>query len=107
MLTATTTTFQQTIDRHKGLIAAILSEEGLDESDLIDITPEQFVEYVGDATHVLAQSPLWSSDHETMEAAHAQLADALQLADSDPAKAVLLDTASRRLDSIDATDFNS
>ncbi|MEU8829366.1 hypothetical protein [Streptomyces sp900116325] len=107
MQTLTITSFQQVIDRHKSLIGAILSEEGLDESDLAEVTPEQFVEYVSDATHVLAQSPLWSSDHETMEAAHVHLTDALGRSDSDPAKAVLLDTASRHLDGIDTTDFNS
>lgn len=106
MLTATTATFQQTIDHHKGLIAAILSEEGLDASDLADVTPEQFVEYVSDATHVLAQSPLWSSDHEAMESARVYLADASQLADDDPAKAALLGKASSHLDSIDETDFD-
>lgn len=107
MPTLTITSFQQVIDRHKSLIAAILSEGGLDEGDLDDVKPEQFVEHIGDAAHVLDQSPLWSSDRETMESARVYLADASQLADDDPAKAVLLGKASNHLASIDETDFDS
>lgn len=106
MPTLTITSFQQVIDRHKSLIAAILSEEGLDESDLADVTPEKFVEHVSDSAHVLDQSSLWVSDHEAMESARVYLADASQLADGDPAKAVLLGKASGHLDSIDETDFD-
>ncbi|MCX4863468.1 MULTISPECIES: hypothetical protein [unclassified Streptomyces] len=106
MQTLAITSFQQVIDRHKALIAAILSEEGFDASDLDDVAPAQFVEYVGDATHVLAQSPLRSSDHESMEAAHVYLVDALSRPEGDSDKAVLLASAGRHLDGVDATDFD-
>jgi hypothetical protein len=104
MQTLTITSFQQVIDRHKSLIAAILREGGLDDLDAV--SPERFVEHVSDSAHVLDQSSLWVSDHEAMESARVYLADASQLADGDPAKAVLLGKASSHLDSIDETDFD-
>ncbi|MGW0736336.1 hypothetical protein [Streptomyces sp. NPDC002851] len=100
MTATTSTTFEQLIHRHTDLLATML-----DKGDLGEMTAAEFIDHVDSAVHLLAQSGIWASDREEMEAAHLYLSNAYQLADDDPAKTVLLGKADGYLNGFDETDW--
>ncbi|QES45207.1 hypothetical protein DEJ49_33245 [Streptomyces venezuelae] len=103
MTAATSSAFDSIIHRHGDLIATLLANG--DRASLGEVPPEEFIDKVDSAVHFLGMSPFWSDDREAMSTAHAYLCDAYQLADDDPAKAVLIEKASDHLDDLDAEDY--
>jgi hypothetical protein len=92
-------TIQQLIARHTPTLSAAAY------TDLGTLTPGAFIQQLEQARDAFSTSSTLLREADAFDAALTYLADAQELDDNDPTKAVLLRHADRHLSQVDPTDF--